>query len=68
MNQFKNDILITITMVLLISHIPCCAHPPPLQGGLIVAGGVTGESGLDSVEILDRYYWDFKTVSTSYES
>ena len=68
MNQFKNDILITITMVLLISHIPCCAHPPPLQGGLIVAGGWDGEGSLDSVEILDRYHWDFKTASTSYQS
>ena len=55
-------------MVLLISHVPRGAHPPPLQGGIIVAGGYDGEGGTDTVEILDRYDWEFKTVSTSYQS
>ena len=55
-------------MVLLISHIPRCAHPPPLQGGLIVAGGYDGDTYIDTVEILDKYYWEFKTAATSYQS
>ena len=68
MSQFENGILITITIGSLIPHLPRGAHPPPLQGGLIVAGGYDGEGRTDSVEILDRYYWEFKTVSTSYQS
>lgn len=68
MSQFKNDIPIEVTKVLPTSHLQRCAHPPSLQDGLIVAGGWDGEGRLDSVEILDRYYWDFKTASTSYQS
>ena len=63
--------LIIIIIAPLISHVPRGAqsHPPPLQGGLIVAGGTTtGETELDSVEILDRYYCKFKPASTSYQS
>ena len=58
-----------MTIVSLIPHLPRCAHPPLLQGGLIVAGGWDGDFDVtDSVEILDRYYWDFKTASTSHQS
>ena len=48
---------------------PRVTHPPPLQGGLIAAGGTTtGRTELDSVEILDRYYCKFKPPSSSYQS
>ena len=58
--------LIMIIIAPLISHVPrgAQAHPPPLQGGLIVAGGETTDwTELDSVEILDRYYCKFKQAS-----
>ena len=67
----NNKTLIIIIIAPLISHVPRGAqsHPPPLQGGLIVAGGrTTGYTVLDSVEILDRYYCKFKPASTSYQS
>ena len=71
----NNKTPIIIIIAPLISHVPRGAqsHPPPLQGGLIVAGGATVRTGrsrtvLDSVEILDRYYCKFKPASTYYQS
>ena len=67
----NNKTPIIIIIAPLISHVPRGAqsHPPPLQGGLVVAGGrTTGETRLDSVEILDRYFCKFKPASTYYQS
>ena len=65
----NNKTLIIIIIVLWSQNMPRGTHPPPLQGGLIAAGGTTtGRTELDSVEILDRYYCKFKPPSSSYQS